>query len=1126
MVKELCSGDSLSFEIDPSKLRGISDAQMDHVIKANQSCLLAKSKEFINHLISGSMLRALPREVCSIASFTAEYAKIYASDRVSALVGGFLMLRLINPSLVTPDAWDLVPKGTVSPAARRNLTLLSKVIQNLSNNILFGSKEEYMVPMNPFIEEYAPKLVDFYNTIINDPLATGGKEPWQDCKNPVTTEDFDPQLLEEKNLHLLHKLLYTYKGKLLDILHEELQKPAEDRDFTLEEGERFFTLLDELGAPPGEKSSSSNPAADATDNAINFLTKTEKSGTVMKRLHNHPVAAKRRSRSVWMVATSYFLHFFESSQETKPFQSLPIEDIIVQIGTAAEASLIGESGAQYLTLASEEGLAVLTCQSVSEASDWYNALIQLKSRRVQAVPVREHLSPLELRIQNHITGRKQPYELSFSSFKSDHGLAMYIFSVKAFGTTYQISKSWEDFLILTDTLIDCFPRLIFPCFPENLIDPHSRYKRSTSNKNRLKVASESSTPEMTRKLSNSSFIRAKPQKTATQSRLKLTKSSSSSSSSSSSTQHSSSEDSSDHSEEQSSGSGIDFSSSDNHIGFDQDGRPTRALIVAAKFLKAITAEIAANISTSQCDQLFTFLELDSPFRAVQEDSLEQLQYLQKLGTNFNLTNREGFSPLHLAVVLNNRQMLGHLCRFQAQIDFPDKGGNSPLMLAIKRDKPAMIDALIELGANITVTNRSQTTPLHSAAEFGSMPLVQQFIQLGANPEALDFKKRSPLVLATQAGHGHIAEFLLPLSPLDFVDPQANSLLHLAVRSKLPNLVRLLLERPEFSPAMANVHSVSPLHLVARSGQVQALQHLLQHPRAADAINLPDLDGTTPICLSIIHGHPEICALLAPRSDLTHRMRNEATLLHLAVVHDQLESVRILVEAGANIDAVDPLQRTPLHLAIFEKKKSIALLLLTLGADPNIKDAFNRFPMHTVGITGDAELMEGLLKTGKVQLNISDDEGCFPLHISIWAKNIPVAQRLIAAGADVNHADTISQETPLHVAANFGVADIVELLVAKGANVQQPQKDGQWPIHLAAMNGDDNTIHAMMIRAEVSSHILANAPNGQGRTPIQLALERKNESVALALVKHGASYSGLSLSSKQRQNLDNASSSTH
>jgi GTPase-activator protein for Ras-like GTPase len=55
---------------------------------------------------------------------------MYAADRLVPLVGGFIMLRLVNPALVTPETFSFLPKGQIpSRHSRRNLTLISKLMQ-------------------------------------------------------------------------------------------------------------------------------------------------------------------------------------------------------------------------------------------------------------------------------------------------------------------------------------------------------------------------------------------------------------------------------------------------------------------------------------------------------------------------------------------------------------------------------------------------------------------------------------------------------------------------------------------------------------------------------------------------------------------------------------------------------------------------------------------------------------------------------------------------------------------------------------------------------------------------------------------------------------------------------------
>ena len=77
----------------------------------------------------------LPARLCllhakrALCYLTKQLAEEYAPDSVSTLVGGFIMLRFINPSLITPESYSLSRGLKPSARARRNLTLISKFLQ-------------------------------------------------------------------------------------------------------------------------------------------------------------------------------------------------------------------------------------------------------------------------------------------------------------------------------------------------------------------------------------------------------------------------------------------------------------------------------------------------------------------------------------------------------------------------------------------------------------------------------------------------------------------------------------------------------------------------------------------------------------------------------------------------------------------------------------------------------------------------------------------------------------------------------------------------------------------------------------------------------------------------------------
>ena len=69
------------------------------------------------------------------------------------------------PALVAPAAYGLV-KSDLAPEHQRTLILISKVLQNLSNTILFGEKEPFMMFMNPFINKNSRKMADCLQTLV------------------------------------------------------------------------------------------------------------------------------------------------------------------------------------------------------------------------------------------------------------------------------------------------------------------------------------------------------------------------------------------------------------------------------------------------------------------------------------------------------------------------------------------------------------------------------------------------------------------------------------------------------------------------------------------------------------------------------------------------------------------------------------------------------------------------------------------------------------------------------------------------------------------------------------------------------------------------------------------------
>lgn len=181
------TAEAVSFEIDPVKVarelgseaaRTGSKASVSLLAEADLHAdarvrevivprirLIEQFCDRILDLVFGSVeempygIRWLARQ---IALLTRERFVDASRQDCATMVGGFVYLRFINPAIVTPDAdaYKLVRRA-LSPMHRRNLVLVAKVLQNLSNFVLFGEKELFMVPLNAFIERNKPRMIDY-----------------------------------------------------------------------------------------------------------------------------------------------------------------------------------------------------------------------------------------------------------------------------------------------------------------------------------------------------------------------------------------------------------------------------------------------------------------------------------------------------------------------------------------------------------------------------------------------------------------------------------------------------------------------------------------------------------------------------------------------------------------------------------------------------------------------------------------------------------------------------------------------------------------------------------------------------------------------------------------------------
>ncbi len=121
------------------------------------------------------------------------------------------------------------------------------------------------------------------------------------------------------------------------------------------------------------------------------------------------------------------------------------------------------------------------------------------------------------------------------------------------------------------------------------------------------------------------------------------------------------------------------------------------------------------------DEQFEKLE-----KIVYDNDLEAFKKEFEKGTDLNLQNRYGWTPLHIAIRRDRRDMVAYLLEQGADINKTDGVGWTPLMEAVMDDMPELCAFLIEKGADITIANERGGTAGMIAQKFGRESMFKYF----------------------------------------------------------------------------------------------------------------------------------------------------------------------------------------------------------------------------------------------------------------------------------------------------------------------------------------------------------------------------------------------------------------
>ncbi len=222
-------------------------------------------------------------------------------------------------------------------------------------------------------------------------------------------------------------------------------------------------------------------------------------------------------------------------------------------------------------------------------------------------------------------------------------------------------------------------------------------------------------------------------------------------------------------------------------------------------------------------------------------------------------------------------------------------------------------------------------------------------------------------------------------------------------------------------------------------------------------------------------------------------------IHDAVDAGDVETVRrILVDDPGAVfaRAQNEFRDQPIHFAARNGSVEIARMLLEAGADVDAGDSDNSTALGIAALFGHGEMAALLIEMG-ADVNHRDRKADCPLSFAVSGRNEAIIQQLLDAEADLYYRST-SGETLLHTACSRGVVGFVNHLLDHGADLNARSENGATPLAHAAMAGQTE----IMTRLLESGASPSSGESGDV-TPLIMATWRNQVEAARVLLERGA-----------------------
>jgi len=467
------------------------------------------------------------------------------------------------------------------------------------------------------------------------------------------------------------------------------------------------------------------------------------------------------------------------------------------------------------------------------------------------------------------------------------------------------------------------------------------------------------------------------------------------------------------------------------------------------------------------------------------------------------------SPVADAAMKGDKAAVKTLLQQKADVNTPQPDGATALQWAAYRNDLELADLLLSAGANVKVANHDGATPLSLACESGSAPMIDKILNAGADVNEKGPHGETPLMMASRNVNVEAMKVLL--------DHRAD----VSAKESLRGTTALMW-------ASEQSHAAAAKLLIAHGAEVNAASAPEVRPRgaylapsaAARFANGDTFERRRPVAppRAVTSGDDvaDAAAFFGNRNQV--KDGGGITPLVLAAREGDLDTVKALVEAGANVNQTTNYGWTALLTATQNKNYKIGKYLLDHGADPNLANHGGWRPLY---LATDNRNIEG----GDYPVRPADMDHLEYIRLlldkgaDVNARVCGVKSTPTVCSGDSTETRTIFTNQWLYEdgatafvrAAQSGDVVLMKLLLSRGADPKIPTAHNVTALATASGIGWVEGITFEWSEAEnmeavklcLDLGIDVNAVDSDGRTALHGAAHKGRVPVLQALVDHGA-----------------------